>query len=183
MLLRSRAIQIVAGVIILLLAFQLTLTALNFRDTTSASTWVLSYVDRQGRSISEVKEPPTGDGAIEDMANGPVSVELTFPECRAYDRYRFWVGPFGADSTTRQPEIWNVHVQADSGQWVNAGSEQMKEEYSNNHWYTFPLHYELPCFRRMRMEITKLVGGGNLFRLFEIQVYRSTFLDWILRRS
>jgi|SRR6516165_4527410 len=183
MLLRSRAIAIVGSVIILLLAFGLTLTALDFWDRTSPSAWVISYVDGQGRSISEVKKPPTGNIGIEDFVNGPVRVELTFPECRAYDRYRFWVGPFGNPDTTRQPQTWNVNVQAESGEWVNAGSEQMQEEYSNNHWYTFPLHYELPCFRRMRMEITKLVGGGNLFRLYEIQVYRSTFLDWISRRS
>jgi hypothetical protein len=179
MLLKSRAIQIVGGVIILLLAFQLTLTALDFWDRTSPSTWALSYVDAQGRSISEVKKAPTGDSSIEDFVNGPVTVELTLPECRAYDRYRFWVGPFGNDDTTRQPQIWNIYVQAESGEWVKAGSEQMQEQYSNNRWYTFPLHYELPCVRRMRMEITKLTGAGNLFRLYEIQVYRSTFLDWI----
>jgi hypothetical protein len=173
-----RTIQIVGGVIIVLLSFQLTLTVLDFRDRPGASAWLLSYVDRQGWPISESKKPPTGGSSIEDFPNGPVRVELTLPECRAYDRYRFWVGPFGTDDTTRQPQIWTIDVQGDSGQWVNADSEQMQEQYSNNHWYAFPLHYELPCIRRMRMEITKLTGD-NLFRLYEIQVYRSTFLDWI----
>ena len=65
---------------------------------------------------------------------------------------------------------------------MKAGSEQMQEEqYSNNRWYSFPLDDQLPCVRRMRMEITKLTGGGNVFRLFEIQLYRSNFLDWITR--
>ena len=175
---RSRAIQIVGGLIILLLAFQLMVTVLDFWGTFTPSAWTLSYVNQEGRSISEVKKAPSGDGFIEDHVSGPVTVELTLPQCQSYDRYRFRVGPYGKDDTLRQPQIWNVYVQADSGQWVKAGSE-VREQYSNNHWYTFPLNERLSCVRRIRMEITKLNGAGNLFRLFEIQVYRSSFLDWV----
>jgi len=178
-LVRSKAIQIVGGLIIVLLLFQLTLTALDLWEDPAPSAWILSYINPQGRSISEPKRAPMGDGFIEDYVDGPVTVELTLPQCRAYDRYRFWVGPYGNYDLERQPRIWNVWVQSESGEWLKASSEEMREKYSNNHWYTFPLNYDLPCVRRMRMEIIKLTGSGNLFRLFAIQVYRSTFLDWM----
>jgi len=177
--LRSRVILIVAGLIVLVLSFQFTLAVLDAREKASPSEWTLSYVNPEGKAISAVKSAPRGNGFVEDLVNGPVTVELTLPRCLAYDRYRFWVGPYGQDDAARQPRIWNVYVQGESGQWVKAGSEQMQGPYANNQWYSFPLNHDLPCVRRMRLEITQLTGDGRIFRLFEIQAYKSTFLNWI----
>jgi len=52
-------------------------------------------------------------------------------ERQTFSHYRFRVGPYGADSTSRQPSEWTLFVRGDAGGEVPAGSEQNRQDYSN----------------------------------------------------
>lgn len=155
--------------------FQTVLAAVKTpRNTTVApSQWTLSYVNQVGEHITKTLPPPTGDLGIEDHVRGPIRIEMKFSKCLPFNRYRFFVGPYGTDSTLRQPVTWSMFVRGTEGQWLNAGSERWVNDYDNNRWYDFPLRQNMSCVRQAAMEIEKLKGDNNIFRMYAIEFYHS----------
>lgn len=115
---------------------------------------------------------------LEQVVSGPIQVEMKFPECRAFDRYRFWVGGHGKDSTLRQPSIWRVFVSGNNGNWVEADAEQIAKEYRNNEWYSYHLKDKSTCIDKVRIDIEKL-SGSDVLRLYKFQLYESSFMERI----
>lgn len=139
-------------------------TAEPFRRT-------MSYVDPDGKTILTRSAGLADDQFNEGRArDGTIRVEMDFRECQTFNHYRFWVGPYGKDTTDRQPSAWTVSVRGDNGDWALADREQTKEAYQNDTWYVFPLHADKRCIRHVRWDVGK-ISGGNIFRLFRFQLY------------
>lgn len=179
-LLASKIVLIVGGLGVAIISFWITLMVIEPADSIAPAEWTMSYIDAQNQSIAKTVPAPTGDAFIEGNVKGPVRIEMTLSECRAYDRYRFWVGPFGDDTTKRQPLEWTMLVRGTSGDWVRSNSEQIKEGYANNKWYKFPLNHKLSCIRQVQMEIARLVDDGSLFRLFQIEISKSSPIESLI---
>jgi hypothetical protein len=138
--------------------------------------WTISYLNADGQAVSAEVASPEGDTFSEGTAKGPVRIQMDFRQCQNFNHYRFWVGPYGVDSTARQPSEWTVSVRGEDGDWVLADSEQVKKAYRNDTWYIFPLHADKSCVRHVRWDIGKITGG-NIFRLFRFQLYNPALLS------
>ncbi len=131
--------------------------------------WIISYTGASDQPVVDEVKRPHGTYFVEGFVNGNIRVEMNFPECRLYSRYRFWVGSHGADSTDRQPREWKLFVRGRETGWALADSEQMNDGYSNDKWYSFALHSQ-NCIQHVRWEIGG-VRRGHFFRLFDFQLY------------
>jgi hypothetical protein len=140
--------------------------------------WTISYLNTDGHAVSTQVASPEGDLFSEGVAKGPVRIQMDFRECQNFNHYRFWVGPYGVDTTARQPSEWTVFVRGNDGDWVLAGSEQIKKAYRNDTWYIFPLQADKSCIRHVRWDIGKITGG-NIFRLFRFQLYNPALFSVI----
>jgi hypothetical protein len=136
--------------------------------------WTISYVGPDGKTTVARGIQPVGDQFNEGRTKSPISVEMDLRECQTFNSYRFWVGPYGVDSTDRQPSAWTLFVRGDDGDWVVADSEQITKRYQNDTWYVFPLHAGKSCIRHVRWDIGKL-SGGEVFRLYRFQLYNPTW--------
>jgi hypothetical protein len=140
--------------------------------------WTISYLDTDGHAVSAQVASPEEDSFSEGIAKGPVRLQMDFRECEIFNHYRFWVGPYGQDSTNRQPSEWTVFVRGEDGDWLLADSERAKKAYRNNTWYIFPLHAGKSCIRHVRWDIGKFTGG-DIFRLFRFQLYNPALFSMI----
>jgi hypothetical protein len=132
--------------------------------------WAISYTRWGGQQVVEEVTRPHGTSSVERLTRGNFTVEMDLQECRTVSRYGFWVGSYGTDSTDRQPSGWKLFVRGNDGRWALADTEQINDPYSNDKWYSFPLHAGNGCVQRVRWEIAG-ARKGNIFRLFDFQLY------------
>jgi sterol desaturase/sphingolipid hydroxylase (fatty acid hydroxylase superfamily) len=156
------------GLIVTLLGLYL---ASDFAQRVEPDQLTLLYPDG---SRSAKKIPPYW--VVEQVLEGPVQLEMTFPKCRRFDRYRFWVGTDGLDSTTRQPSAWTVWVNNGENAWALADRQTISEGYLNGLWYAYPLTSGNECIKRVRIDVNK-ISGSNVLRLYKFQLYESSYLE------
>lgn len=132
--------------------------------------WIISYTDPSGKSVTKEVASPNTDLFSEGKAKGTIRVEMDFRKCQPFGEYRFWVGPYGTDSTDRQPSQWTLFARGDRGDWQRGHSAQVKDPYQNDRWYEFAVHDAPTCIQHLRWEITK-VWRGDTFRLYRFQLY------------
>jgi sterol desaturase/sphingolipid hydroxylase (fatty acid hydroxylase superfamily) len=113
---------------------------------------------------------------IDEVVEGPVQLEMSFPKCQRFDRYRFWVGNDGLGSTTRQPSAWTVWVNNGSGAWTLADTQTTAKSYFNGLWYAYPLAAGGECVNRVRIDVDR-ISGSNVLRLYKFQLYESWYLE------
>jgi hypothetical protein len=140
--------------------------------------WTISYTDATGKLVTHRFTNPAADSFNEGRTQSPMRVEMDLRECQTFNSYRFWVGPYGRDSTDRQPSEWTVLVRGEDGDWILADREQIDKPYQNNTWYIFPLHADKSCIRYVRWDISKIIGG-DIFRLFRFQLYNPALFSAI----
>ena len=70
---------------------------------------------------------PTRQAFVEARVGGPISIEFRLPDCRVYDSYLIWVGPWGENDTGRQPTTWEVFVRPGlDREWAKADEEHQQ---------------------------------------------------------
>lgn len=133
--------------------------------------WTISYVDPDGKAVVTRRARLVGNEYSEGKTKGgSIRAEMQFRECQTFSRYGFWVGPYGADSTIRQPSQWTLSVRGAQRDWSKADSEQVSGGYANETWYNFPLRTNFGCIDGVRWDITGL-ASSNIFRLFQFHIY------------
>jgi hypothetical protein len=132
--------------------------------------WTITSVGSDGVPAVKQVLPPIDGSFVETTANGKISVEMVYPDCRSFSQYRFWVGPYGTDSTDRQPAEWTLFVRGGGEEWVQADSERVIAPYMNDRWYTYPLRAGVGCIDQARWEIAR-ARRGNITRLFKFQLF------------
>jgi sterol desaturase/sphingolipid hydroxylase (fatty acid hydroxylase superfamily) len=156
------------GIIAMLFALYL---ASPFRQRVEPDQVTLRYPD--GRSSAKKIAP---NWLIDEVVEGPVQIEMTFPKCRHFDRYRFWVGTDGLDSTARQPSAWTLWVNNGGNTWRLADTQITAKSYFNGLWYAYPLKSGSACVDRVRIGVDK-ISGSNVVRLYRFQLYESWYLE------
>jgi len=141
--------------------------------------WKVSYVDVDGRPVVRTVNGPMGQDFFETIVrNGAITIEFTVPQCQAFDSYRFWVGPWGIDSTGRQPARWDVFVRRDAGgSWIKADAEDTTRRYANKRWYRHRLTYGEGCASQVKMEISRMVGRSDVLRMYQIVLHHSSRVE------
>jgi len=132
--------------------------------------WTVSYTQADNQTVAKRVAAPEGNLFVEGRAMGTIRIEMDLGDCRTYDRYRFWVGPYGSDDTDRQPGKWTLFTRGDEGDWMQADNEQITDVFLNNRWYTFSLHVGKACVRHVRWSIARLFTD-DIFRLYRFQIY------------
>jgi hypothetical protein len=128
--------------------------------------WSVSYMGDDGQLVVKDVAPPREGSFVEGPASGKVRVEMNLPDCQRFSQYRFWVGPFGTDTTDRQPRAWTLSVRGDGDEWELADRQEISSAYGNDRWYRFPLRGDKGCIRHVRWDIDGM-WKGSFFRLFE----------------
>jgi sterol desaturase/sphingolipid hydroxylase (fatty acid hydroxylase superfamily) len=168
---RSRILSLVAiGIIVMPFVLYL---AVQFTQRIEPDQLTVLYPD--GRSLVRKIVP---SWLIDEVVEGPVQLEMTFPKCRRFDRYRFWVGTDGLDSTTRQPSAWTLWVNNGRNAWTLADKQTTSKGYFNGLWYGYPLKTGDECVNRVRIDVDK-ISGSNVLRLYKFQLYES----WLPERT
>jgi hypothetical protein len=179
-----RLVVILGGSLLVLATGLILWSYVDQEEPVSAVRWTVSYLDAEEKSIVDSVFPPVADNFVElplvtaapKIQSRPVAITMTLPSCRNYDRYRFWVGPHGADSTSRQPLVWNMYIRNVDGTWVTSASENKWATYRNQKWYDFPLYNVNSCISEVKMEVIRVVEG-NFLRMYQIQFYRGSLVD------
>ena len=159
-----------AAIGIIILPFVLYLAS-QFTQRVEPDQLTVLYPD--GRSVVKKIVP---SWLIDEVVEGPVQLEMTFPKCRHFDRYRFWVGTDGSDSTTRQPSAWTLWLRNGTNAWTEADTQTTSKSYFNGLWYAYPLKAGSECVDRVRIDVDR-ISGSNVLRLYKFQMYESWFLE------
>jgi sterol desaturase/sphingolipid hydroxylase (fatty acid hydroxylase superfamily) len=166
---RSRILSLIAvGTIAMLFVLYL---ASQYTQRVEPDQLTVLYPD--GRSSVKNIVP---SWLIDEVVEGPVQLEMTFPKCRRFDRYRFWVGTDGVGSTTRQPSAWTLWVNNAGNAWTLADTQTTSKSYSNGLWYAYPLKTGNECVNHVRIDVDK-ISGSNVLRLYKFQLYESWYLE------
>jgi sterol desaturase/sphingolipid hydroxylase (fatty acid hydroxylase superfamily) len=166
---RSRILSFAAiAIVVMLFALYL---ASQFTQRVEPDQLTVLYPD--GRSSVKKIVP---SWLIDEVVEGPVQLEMTFPTCRRFDRYRFWVGTDGLDSAIRQPSAWTLWVNNGGNAWTLADTQITSKSYFNGLWYAYPLKTGKECVNRVRVDVDE-ISGSNVLRLYKFQLYESWYLE------